>query len=149
MTILAAIDESQNSTAIIDVAADLARAFDDPLVVLHVVPEDRASEHLALLRDIPGFEESDVTDEAERAADFAETMAEMTLSTEDGERLSTAGRVGKPTSQILDFASDLDARHLVIGGRKRSPVGKVVFGSTTQAVLLDADRPVTTVMSSN
>jgi nucleotide-binding universal stress UspA family protein len=32
-----------------------------------------------------------------------------------------------------------------MGGRRRSAVGKVLFGSTTQAVLLDTAIPVTVV----
>jgi len=42
-------------------------------------------------------------------------------------------------------AHDVDARYLVIGGRKRSPVGKALFGSIAQRVLLEADSPVTFV----
>jgi len=88
-----------------------------------------------------------VTNEAQRAADFTATVAEKFLLADERERLPTVGRVGEPTAQILAVARDVDAQHLVIGGRKRSRVGKVVFGSTTQSVLLKADRPVTTVMS--
>lgn len=146
MTILTAIDESQNSTPIVEVAFDLATAFDEPLAVLHVIPEEEATEHLETLREIPGFEESDVTNEADRAADFAATMAEKALSSDELDRVSSVGRVGEPAAQILAVARDVDARHLVIGGRKRSPVGKAIFGSTTQSILLNADRPVTTVM---
>jgi len=49
------------------------------------------------------------------------------------------GRAGTPEEEIVEEAQSLDARYLVVGGRKRTPVGKFIFGSTTQAVLLDAD----------
>ena len=56
------------------------------------------------------------------------------------------GRVGDPTEEVLAVAAELDARYVVVGGRRRSPVGKALFGSTTQEVLLESDRPVVTVM---
>jgi len=46
---------------------------------------------------------------------------------------------------IVDTARELDADLIVIGLRRRSPVGKVIGGSTAQAVLLDATCPVLSV----
>ncbi|MFD1585746.1 universal stress protein [Halorientalis brevis] len=49
---------------------------------------------------------------------------------------------GQPATEILDVAEELDADLVCLGGRKRSPAGKVLFGSVTQSVLLDTDRSV-------
>jgi nucleotide-binding universal stress UspA family protein len=46
---------------------------------------------------------------------------------------------------IIDTAADVAAGLIVIGLRRRSPVGKVITGSTAQAVLLDASCPVLAV----
>lgn len=51
-----------------------------------------------------------------------------------------------PTEAILDEASDFQADRIVMAGRRRSPAGKVLFGSVTQSVLLNADIPVTVVV---
>lgn len=48
-------------------------------------------------------------------------------------------------SELLAAASALGAELLVIGLRRRSPVGKLVLGSVSQRVLLGADCPVLTV----
>lgn len=49
---------------------------------------------------------------------------------------------GDVADMILHVAADVDASAIVMAGRKRSPVGKALFGSTTQEVLLDAKIPV-------
>lgn len=49
---------------------------------------------------------------------------------------------GDPAEAILDVAEDADADIIVVGGRKRSPAGKALFGSVTQTVILNAGRPV-------
>jgi len=49
---------------------------------------------------------------------------------------------GDPADRLLETASERDADLIVVAGRKRSPAGKALFGSVTQDVILNADRPV-------
>ncbi|MFW6449168.1 MAG: universal stress protein [Halobacteriota archaeon] len=49
---------------------------------------------------------------------------------------------GTPSDVIMDEAEARDVDLIVMGGRKRSPVGKVLFGSVAQTVILEGDRPV-------
>jgi nucleotide-binding universal stress UspA family protein len=46
---------------------------------------------------------------------------------------------------VVDLAEELDADLVVVGGRKRSPAGKAVFGSTAQEIMLESPCPVTFV----
>lgn len=50
--------------------------------------------------------------------------------------------------EILAAAQDVGAELIVIGLRPRSPVGKLITGSTAQQVLLDAGCPVLAVKPS-
>ncbi len=49
---------------------------------------------------------------------------------------------------IVEHAASLGAELIVIGLRRRSPIGKLITGSTAQSVLLDADCPVLAVKAS-
>lgn len=57
-------------------------------------------------------------------------------------------RDAEPADGILSVAEEANADRLYLYGRKRSPTGKAVFGSTLQRVLLNAPVPVTVVPAS-
>jgi len=84
------------------------------------------------------YDESEFPDSIERIREqFAEAGIEVDL----------VRRHGDPGDEIAEYAEEVDADTIVIPGRKRSPVGKAVFGSVTQDVILNADQPVTIVCS--
>ena len=51
------------------------------------------------------------------------------------------------SEEILSVAHDRRAELIVVGLRRRSPVGKLLMGSTGQRVLLEAECPVLAVKS--
>lgn len=50
-----------------------------------------------------------------------------------------------PAEEILATAAETNADMIVIGLRRRSPVGKLFLGSSAQQILLDAECPVVAV----
>ena len=172
MVIIAAVNGEEVPDAVVSVGQDLASAHGEELVVLHVMPEEvfekrregdveRSSLNVALAPDIDYHRPRDVEESrtgsdsrytidkhAEPdAASVARAVLEATL--DEYVDVSVQGRVGVPTKEILEETDRRNARYLVIGGRKRTPVGKAIFGSVTQSVLLNAECPVVTVMSAD
>ena len=50
-----------------------------------------------------------------------------------------------PADDLVNVANEVSADIIVIGLRRRSPVGKLILGSNAQRVLLDAPCPVLAV----
>lgn len=140
MVVLAAVNRDEDTDKIVKQGQKIAEAFGEPLQVVHVLSR-------AELRDLErvAYDETGQAVEMERVKEIAETIAHE--STEEvADEADSIGLVGDPAKQILAHARDQDATYIVIGGRKTSPVGKAIFGSVTQSILLNADRPVVTVM---
>jgi len=54
-----------------------------------------------------------------------------------------------PADDLIQVAQDVDADFIVIGLRRRSPVGKLILGSNAQRILLDAPCPVLAVKAAD
>ncbi|GGF32479.1 universal stress protein [Marmoricola endophyticus] len=51
----------------------------------------------------------------------------------------------EPAEDLISIADEVSAELIVIGLRRRTPVGKLVLGSNAQRILLDASCPVLAV----
>ncbi|GAB6861974.1 universal stress protein [Haloplanus litoreus] len=117
---------------------------------------DRARRQAEYVADLPGAETSvsatvfyvfrhqdyqgapdHAFDDVEAAVETADYLESMGVSVD---RVAVGGEV---TRKIIGAAGDRDVDGIVMGGRKRSGVAKVLLGSTVQDVMLSASRPVT------
>jgi Universal stress protein UspA and related nucleotide-binding proteins len=92
--------------------------------------------HVTLLHDFEDNPEGASVDQVasvRRTRDILEE-ADYTVELEESS--------GEPARAILRLADEQDAELIVLSGRKRTPAGKVIFGSVTQSVILDTNRSV-------
>ena len=54
-----------------------------------------------------------------------------------------------PAEDLINVASEVGADFIVIGLRRRTPVGKLILGSNAQRILLDAPCPVLAVKAAD
>jgi nucleotide-binding universal stress UspA family protein len=102
-------------------------------VAAAVAEASRARETVILVPAVRGDQAPDVAEVETRWPDIAGRV--------EVER----GDLGDPSDTVVQVAQRRDARLVVLGLRARSPVGKLVFGSTAQRILLDATCPVLAV----
>ncbi|WP_436922979.1 universal stress protein [Halosimplex amylolyticum] len=144
MTETAVIAVSKNDERRLDGLASAATdALDDDgsAVVVHAFDAARYDDLTERLNLPTGGAEA--PDELARRHSVASDVADRL--DEEGVDVSVRGAVGAESDAILDVTDEVGADLVVIGGRKRSPSGKALFGSTAQTVLLEADCPVTFV----
>lgn len=84
-----------------------------------------------------------------RFADDAEMTALADRLTADGLVVDVRHEMVPDVAEaVLAIARREDARLVVVGVRRRSPVGKLILGSVAQRVILEADCPVLAVKAS-
>lgn len=145
MTIVAAIDMTNDAEQVLTTAHDLANAYSEPLVVVYVMSEENYEDQRRDLTQRDDEAEYPIQQAEDESANEVEELVDE-LFEQPSVEIIPVGRVGSPKNEVLQEGRNRDARYLVIGGRKRTPTGKAIFGSTTQSILLGADRPVVTVM---
>ncbi|MHB9287978.1 universal stress protein [Halobacteriales archaeon Cl-PHB] len=95
--------------------------------------------HAVVLHDFTNNPEGASANRVSAVRDAQEILEDAGISTDLRETS------GDPGDEILTTAEEVDADMIAVAGRKRSPTGKVLFGSITQTVILQADRPVLVV----
>ncbi|WP_142861243.1 universal stress protein [Salinigranum halophilum] len=100
------------------------------------LPRDPSDVHVTILHDFtnnPSGASVTQVSSVRRAQDKLE---------EAGVEVDLTESSGDPAEAIISAADEVDADMIVLAARKRTPTGKVLFGSVTQTVLLGTDRPV-------
>lgn len=147
MTFLIAVSGDDDVAGLMDVGKELADGLETELTVVHVASTDDFEAYRDELENVPGMSEYSIDQREDSAARTAERLVEAMVSEDEiPEDISYIGKVGDPASEVVSAVNEIDARYLVIGGRKRSPTGKAVFGSVTQSILLNTEVPTVTVM---
>jgi nucleotide-binding universal stress UspA family protein len=94
-------------------------------------PEGRAALRRAIVHTSPELELADLRGEL--------------AATGIPHRITGSEHVEDPAEELINAAESAGADFIVIGLRRRSPVGKRLLGSNAQRVLLDASCPVLAV----
>ena len=99
---------------------------------------------LVVINSHRGGREFDREDAIESEAQLEEVRNELDKAGVEHE-IRQLVRGLDPAEDLISVAEELDAELIVIGLRRRSPVGKLILGSNAQRVLLDAACPVLAV----
>lgn len=141
-TILVAVSTERGlATKLAKETAEIAVPADADVLLAHVYTAD---EYEDTRKRLNLNSDSEVTPD-EIAKRNASAREARTVLEDAGLDVSTYGRVSETGSkgrQLVAMAEEFDTDMLIIGGRDRTPVGKAVFGSTAQRVMLEAPCPV-------
>jgi nucleotide-binding universal stress UspA family protein len=129
MTVAVAHQVSTTARIALAQAVQEATYRDTDLAVLHVVDSSLDADREEAYR-------LGVSDEIERAVG-PDTDVSWKLHLQ-----TVSGDIGEA---IVALTDKLQADLLVLGARRRSPVGKAVFGSIAQTIILEANVPVLVV----
>ncbi|WP_415378543.1 universal stress protein [Halosimplex sp. TS25] len=132
-------------------AGELAAGVDATLTIVSLMTSEEfrdAREALDVVaqEEHTSYDDSVVIDAAKRQA---RDTAEDVFDDVDVDWQVVGARIGDSESEadrILEVADDNDVDHVFITGQKRSPTGKAVFGDRAQAIILNFDGPVTSLL---
>lgn len=127
MTVVVGYVPGPSGEAALEAALAEADRRREPLLVVNVGLPDAAGD--------PRF-----LDEGERSR-----LADRLLFAGAAFEIEQLVRGREAADELVEAAARVHASVLVIGMRRRSPTGKLLFGSQAQRVLLDADCPVLAV----
>ena len=130
MNIIIAYDDSSAAKIALEIAKRHALAF---------------QAHILVVTSMEGGASGEIKAQAQKAEANLDKVKELFES--QGISCETHLLIrGLPAAEdIVLFAREKDADELIIGIKKRSKVGKLMFGSTAQFVILNAPCPVLTV----
>ena len=129
MSVAVAFQDTDAGRAALVVAVRQALLEGTTLEVLHVIDDD------------PDGDDAGARERAE--SEVAESLTSFPSVPVWNAHVVAAG--GDVAQSLLDLVVETDATMLVIGSRRRSPVGKLLMGSVVQRVVLDSPVPVLTV----
>jgi nucleotide-binding universal stress UspA family protein len=130
MTIIVAYVPRPEGQAALDKGLEIARERGEHLLVVNASPGGQKEDES--LADVEDYER------VQRILDNSGLKAE----------LKQFVRGKSPVEEIEDLVASLPVTLLVIGLRKRSPVGKLILGSVAQEILLSVACPVLCVKAS-
>lgn len=82
------------------------------------------------------------TGERELRAEIGRRLAELREEGDPEAEVRVVDDGGDPAEAVIDLAVGAGAERLVVGVKRRSPVGKLLTGSTAQRIILDSPIPV-------
>jgi len=136
-TILAPVDFSSSTAAVVAQSAALARSFKGRVVLLSVVqPPVITSEYAPMMENL-----AEITAAGEKAA-----ARQLTRLQEDLRRDDIASETvqlnGSPIPHIVEQAKKFQASYIVMGSHGHTALYDLLVGSTTHGVLMRASCPV-------
>jgi len=142
-TVLLAVgpNDADRIDALGEAVVNIAGPAGADVVVAHVFTDDEYETVVDRL-EFEAVAEADPDEVADRHSTVRELRERLSEAAVD---TAVRGSVGDHGDEIVALANDVEADLVVVGGRKRSPTGKAVFGSVAQEVMLSAPCPVTFV----
>ena len=136
-TILAPIDFSGATEAVVTEAANLARAVDGKVVLLTVLqPPAITNEYSALVDNLAEIMAAGEKNAARRLAELESTLKAAQV------RVETVQLNGPPIRLIVEQAKTRGASYIVMGSHGHTALYDLLVGSTTHGVLMRAGCPV-------